>query len=121
MARTSSKELNIKSKVPCGKYKSTIVGDKLITDKKEILSLIKEGYTFTDEVLNEAKIVKRVTVVPHTYNRISEHQVDNKVYEKDTMSLKNILKSIHTIETSIVEENVKEETVSNNNTDDTEE
>ena len=121
MAKTSSKELNIKSKVPCGKYKSTIVGDKLIADKKEILSLIKDGYAFTEEVLKEAKIIKRVTVEPHTYNRISEHQVDNKVYEKDTMSLKNILKSLHTIETSIADENVKEETVSNKNTDDTEE
>lgn len=93
--------------------------DEIKYDKKEILSLLKKGYHFTDEALKKAGIVKKVTIVPHICNQITEHKTDKKVYEKDTMSLKKILKTIYTIETSMTDEEIACDT--NNNADDTEE
>lgn len=108
-------ELDITSKVPSGKYKKELVGDNLINDKKEVFSLIREGYRFTEEVLSKVGITRKISVLPHSPNRITDHIVDNKVYEKDTMTLKNILKSIHTIETSIVNETMEEDCEEENN------
>lgn len=109
MTKRKNNELDITSKVPCGKYKAEKVGDNLANDKKEIFALLKNGYIFSDEVLNKVGIVKKVKVLPHSPNRITDHIVDKTVYEKDTMSLKNILKSIHTIETSITTDSVDDE------------
>lgn len=111
MTKKKKYELDITSKVPYGKYKSEKVGDHLANDKKEIFALLREGYIFTNEVLNKAGIIRKIKVVPHSPNRITDHIVDKTVYEKDTMPLKNILKSIHTIETSMNSDCSEEEEV----------
>lgn len=110
-------ELDITSKVPSGKYKKELVGDNLINDKKEVFSLIREGYRFTEDVLSKVGITRKISVLPHSPNRLIDHVVDNKVYEKDTMTLKNILKSIHTIETSMITESTEENCEEENNDD----
>lgn len=121
MTKKKNNELDNTSKVPYGKYKSEKVGDNLVNDKKEIFALLKEGYFFTEEVLNKAGIIRRIKVVPHSSNRITDHIVDKTVYEKDTMSLKNILKSIHTIETSMNSDCSEEEVKNKDEENDTEE
>lgn len=120
MTKGKNNELDIKSKVPCGKYKSELVGENLVNDKKEVFSLLKDGYIFTDEVLGKVGIIKKVRVSSQQCNRVTDHITDNKVYEKDTMSLKNILKSIHTIESSMENDEIIEEE-SKNKGNDTEE
>ena len=97
------KELDITSRVPSGKYKSTIVGEKLIKDKKEIFALMKDGYVFSRSVMEKAGFKPKINNVKFT-NCVVEHEQETRLYEKDTMVLKNILKSLHTIHNSEIEE-----------------
>lgn len=97
---TLYRELNINSKVPYGKYEMSTVGDKLINDRKEIINLIKLGYTFTRDVMEKAGFTMKIRDVK-TSVVIVEHEKDNTNYEKDTASLKSILNSLHTIDNPI--------------------
>lgn len=65
--------------------------------KQDILSFIKKGYSFNDEVLSKVGLKKSIRDVKYT-TVIVEHEQCNKVYEKDTMRLGNIIKSLHTID-----------------------
>lgn len=89
--------LTLNSRVPEGKYKSTIIGVKLVKDKKEILDLIKKGYTFSPDVLEKAGFVRHVRNVTTSIS-VVEHEKDNKVYEKDTADVKSIIRSISTLD-----------------------
>ena len=106
--------LNINSEITSGKYKGKTVGD-LVTDKKIIFTLIKQGVIFDDEVLSKAGIKKIIRDVK-VEQILVDHEKDNKVYQKETTSLSKILKEINTIEnvTAENEEAKKQEEEKNN-------
>lgn len=68
----------------------------LVKEKGAIMSLIKSGYDFEDDVLKEAHI-KRIIRESNTELTIVDHEKDTKIYKKDTDNLKSILKSINTL------------------------
>ena len=89
--------LNINSKIEGGKYDGKTINSILKSNKKEIFNLIKEGYIFDDEVLALAGIVKKIK--SNTFKQIVvDHDSDNKIYEKDTMSVAKIINDISTID-----------------------
>ena len=91
------KTLNINSEITTGIHKGKTVKEVLENGKKEIFSLIKQGFSFDDEVLSLAGIKKNVrdVTIKHVF---IEHEKDNKIYEKETTSLSKILKEIRTID-----------------------
>lgn len=91
------KTLNLKSRVPEGKYKATTINDKLIFDRKEIIDLIKKGYLFSSEVMEKAGFVKHVREIKTSIS-IVEHEKDERTYEKDTADIKAIIRSISTLD-----------------------
>lgn len=102
------KILNLRSIVPEGKYHSTIVNDKLIKDRKEIIELTKKGYKFSSEVMEKAGFIKHIRNVT-TKLSIVEHKKDNRVFEKDTSDVKSIIRSISTLDNGNDEITVAEE------------
>lgn len=76
--------------------KTKIKVSEIVNDKKKIFECIKNGISFDDEVLKIAGIKKTIRDV-EIINVITEHNAVKKELPKETESLKNILKSIHTI------------------------
>lgn len=113
------KILNLKSIVPEGKYHSTIVNNKLIKDRKEIIELTNKGYRFSSEVMEKAGFVKLIRNVT-TKLSIVEHKKDNRVFEKDTSDVKSIIRSISTLDNGNDEITVTEEDNNKNDYDDEE-
>lgn len=108
-----SMKLGMKDTVSVGKMKGIPVSE-IVPIKGKIFELIKEGVEFDDEVLANAHIKKIIRDVRFD-NVIAEHKPDKqKVYSKETESVKNILKSINTLDKQTEElfttdENVDEE------------
>ena len=94
--------LDLKSYVSEGKYKATIIEDSLIHDRKEIMNLIKKGYSFSSEVMETAGFIKHISNVT-TSILIVEHKKDNRIYEKDTADIKSIIRSISTLDNDEIE------------------
>lgn len=82
--------------VNIGRHKKMLVSD-LVKTKGEIFNLIKKGLQFDDEVLKETHIKKTIRDV-RVGTIIVPHQKENKTYEKETESLKNIIKSLNTLD-----------------------
>lgn len=97
-----AKILDLKSRVPEGKYKEMIIEDSLIHDRKEIMNLIKKGYSFSSEVMETAGFIKHIRKVTTSLS-IVEHKKDNRVYEKDTADIKSIIRSISTLDNGEIE------------------
>ena len=75
-----------------------ITVSELVPVKGEIFNLIKKGFEFDDEVLEKAHI-KKIVRDEKINNIIVEHTPEKKkVYNKESESLKNILKSLNTID-----------------------
>lgn len=87
--------LDYESIIPYGKNKGKYVKD-IINDKKEIFSMLKSGYYFSDAVLKLANIRKVIRDVKYT-NEVVEHNKDTKIYIKDTDSLSKIIRELETI------------------------
>lgn len=92
-----TKILELKSRVPEGKYKSSIIKDKLVHDRKEIIYLCKKGYSFSSDVMETAGFIKHVNKVT-TVLSVVEHEKDKRTYEKDTTDIKSIIRSISTLD-----------------------
>lgn len=97
------KLLTMNDTVNIGKNKKVLVSD-LVPIKGEIFRLIKKGLQFDDEVLKEAHIKKTIRDVK-VESVFVTHSCEKKTYTKETESLKNILKSINTIENQTSEVN----------------
>ena len=97
-----AKILDLKSRVPEGKYKAMIIEDSLIHDRKEIMNLIKKGYSFSSEVMETAGFIKHISKVT-TSSSIVEHKKDNRLSEKDTADLKSITRPIPTLDNGEIE------------------
>ena len=109
-----AEKLGFKSKIPTGDYKGMTVKKALEEDCKAVFNLIKKGILFEDEVLEECGIKHSVYDKKAKYVFV-EHEVDNKVYVKDTATLHTIMKEISNIEkadTDVPRENA--ETMSDN-------
>ena len=91
-----SEKLHINSVIGKGKYNGKKVSE-IISEKKVVFSLIKEGFEFEDEVLSMAGIKKTVMDVK-VEQVFVEHDVDTKVYAKETASLQKILKELRTLD-----------------------
>lgn len=78
--------------------KNKITVSELVPVKGEIFKLIKNGFEFDDEVLEKARI-KKIIRDEKIINVIVEHTPEKKkAYNKESESLKNILKSLNTID-----------------------
>lgn len=97
------KLLTLQDYVNVGRNKKRLVGD-VVTESGVIFNLIKKGLEFDDEVLKLAHITK--TVGPKTTKIVLvEHDKTREIkYEKDTDSLKTVLKSLQTINSNVEEE-----------------
>lgn len=91
-----SKKLNIDSIIDDGIYKGKKLSS-IANDKKKIFRLISEGYVLPDDVLEKTGIKKKIRDVK-VETVIVEHEKDNKVYAKETVSLSKILKDLETTE-----------------------
>ena len=92
-----TQRLKLTDKITIGK-KQKIAVSEIVNVKGEIFRLIKEGYEFDDEVLEKARIKKTVSNIRVTSEIVRPKKTDNKVYPKETESIKTILKSINTLE-----------------------
>ena len=80
-----------------GRYNGKTVREILEKNRGDIMKLIKKGFRFDEEVLAAAHI-KKTERERRSYNVIVDHDKNNKTYEKDTASMKEILKQINTID-----------------------
>lgn len=91
-------KLGLESTIKKGEYAGKTVAD-LVKISGKILALIKEGYDFDDEVLEAAHIKKSISGVK-VYQRVGGLdcvQQQSKL-PKDTVSIKQILSEISTID-----------------------
>ena len=93
----NNKVLSLNSIINGGKFNKQTVNKVLKNNKRDIFSLIKEGFSFDNEVLQMAGIKKNIKNKT-IKNEIVEHEKDTKVYEIDTTPLHKILKEISTID-----------------------
>ena len=97
------KELTLNDSINIGKGKKKVLVSDIVNIKGEVFKYIKQGYLFDDEVLKLAHITKHVGPVT-IKNELVERKVNKiKEYPKETESLKNILKSLNTIENQSIE------------------
>ena len=90
-------KLKLTDSIKFDKNNKKLVSD-LVGIKGEIFKLIKEGYQFDDEVLEKARIKKTIRNERVITGFVNTQKKENKVYAKDTESVKNILKSLNTLE-----------------------
>ena len=92
------KKLTLNDTINVTKNKKVLISD-LVGIKGEIFKYVKKGFWFDDEVLEKAgikKIIKDVKVECVIVDKEKQQKV--KTYPKETESLKNVLKSINTLD-----------------------
>lgn len=93
------KKLTLNDTINVGKNKKVLVSD-LVGIKGEIFKYIKKGIWFDDEVLEKAGIKRiiREEKVETVFSDKKTKSENIKIYPKETESLKNVLKSINTLD-----------------------
>lgn len=88
-------KLGINSTIDKGEYKGKKVSKILSEDKKCIFKLIKDGFNFSDEVLEQAGIKKKIHSVA-TVCSIVEHDKSEltKKLEVDTIDVTTLINEI---------------------------
>lgn len=117
------KKLTLNDTINVGKNKKVLVSD-LVGIKGEIFKYIKKGIWFDDEVLEKAGIKRtiREEKVETVFFDKKTKSENIKIYPKETESLKNVLKSINTLdnisnEDSIIYEQENDDVYTNDLTD----
>jgi hypothetical protein len=117
------KKLTLNDTINVGKNKKVLVSD-LVGIKGEIFKYIKKGVWFDDEVLEKAGIKRiiREEKVETVFSDKKTKSENIKIYPKETESLKNVLKSINTLdninnEDSIIFEQENDDVYTNELTD----
>lgn len=117
------KKLTLNDTINVGKNKKVLVSD-LVGIKGEIFKYIKKGIWFDDEVLEKAGIKRiiREEKVETVFSDKKTKSENIKIYPKETESLKNVLKSINTLdninnEDSIIFEQENDDVYTNDLTD----
>ena len=93
------KELTLDDTINVGKNKKVLISD-LVGIKGEIFKYVKKGFWFDDEVLEKAgikRIIREEKVETVFFDKKTKSE-NIKTYPKETESLKNILKSINTLD-----------------------
>ncbi len=93
------KKLTLNDTINVGKNKKVLVSD-LVGIKGEIFKYIKKGIWFDDEVLEKAGIKRiiREEKVETVFSDKKTKSENIKIYPKETESLKNVLKTINTLD-----------------------
>ena len=93
------KKLTLNDTINVAKNKKVLVSD-LVGIKGEIFKYIKKGVWFDDEVLEKAGIKRiiREEKVETVFSDKKTKSENIKIYPKETESLKNVLKSINTLD-----------------------
>jgi TPP-dependent indolepyruvate ferredoxin oxidoreductase alpha subunit len=99
-----NKILTLKDSINLGK-KQKIAVSELVNKKGEIFRYIKDGYQFDDEVLEAAHIKKTIRDETIRSEFITNVNKKEKEYPKETESVKNILKTINTLDGQNISEN----------------
>ncbi len=92
-----NKKLTLNDTINVGKNKKVLISD-LVGIKGEIFKYVKQGVWFDDEVLEKAGIRKTIREEKVETVLFDKKPKNIKIYPKETESLKNILKSINTLD-----------------------
>ena len=92
------KELTLNDSLNIGRGKKKVLVSDLVKIKGEVFKYIKQGYLFDDEVLKLAHIKRTRGPVTIKNEFVDKRSIKVKEYPKETESLKNILKTLNTIE-----------------------
>lgn len=107
--KNMNKTLGLNDVINITKTKKVLVSE-LVNKKGEIFNLLKKGFVFTNEVLEMSGIKKTVRDEKVHNLYIERTKEKEKVYQKDNESLKNILKSLSSLD--------KQQNIYNNNDED---
>lgn len=93
------KKLTLNDTINVGKNKKVIISD-LVGIKGEIFKYVKKGFWFDDEVLEKAGIKRTIRDEKIEISFVDQKAKPKniKIYPKETESLKNVLKSINTLD-----------------------
>lgn len=92
------KKLTLNDTIKIGKNKKILISD-IVGIKGEIFKYIKKGFWFDDEVLEKAGIKRNVRDVKTECILVDkDKQPKVKIYPKETENLRNILKTINTLD-----------------------
>ena len=94
-----NKKLTLNDTINVGRNKKVLVSD-LVGIKGEIFKYVKKGIWFDDEVLEKAGIKRtiREEKIDTVFFDEKTKLKNIKIYPKETESLKNVLKSINTLD-----------------------
>ena len=94
-----NKKLTLNDTINVGRNKKVLVSD-LVGIKGEIFKYVKKGIWFDDEVLEKAGIKRtiREEKIDTVFFDEKTKPKNIKIYPKETESLKNVLKSINTLD-----------------------
>ena len=94
-----NKKLTLNDTINVGKNKKVLISD-LVGIKGEIFNYVKKGFWFDDEVLEKAGIKRTIRdeKVETVFVDQKTKPKNIKIYPKETESLKNVLKSINTLD-----------------------
>lgn len=88
-------KLDINSTIDKGEYKGKKVSKILSEDKKCIFKLIKDGFNFSDEVLEQAGIKKKVHSVSTICSIVDHDKTElTKKLEIDTIDITTLINEI---------------------------
>lgn len=89
--------LSLDSIIKKGKFNGKTVNQIIENDRKEIINLVKKGYSFSDEVFEKAKFKHQVRDNNIVLEVVDKPKTVNKPLNKDTEKLENIIESLSTI------------------------
>jgi len=94
-----NKKLTLNDTINVGRNKKVLISD-LVGIKGEIFKYVKKGIWFDDEVLEKAGIKRtiREEKIDTVFFDEKTKPKNIKIYPKETESLKNVLKSINTLD-----------------------
>lgn len=99
------KGLKLNDTIAAGEYKGKTVQEVIAGAREKpsriIMSLLKKGLYFDDEVINAVGIKKTIRDVKFEHIVVDREKHEQKVLPKDRAKLSTILKDIHTIDNSI--------------------
>lgn len=102
-----NKKLTLNDTINVGKNKKVLISD-LVGIKGEIFNYVKKGFWFDDEVLEKAGIKRTIRdeKIETVFVDQKAKPKNVKIYPKETESLKNVLKSINTLDNIGNEDNI---------------
>lgn len=89
-------KLSFADKIPSGEYRGRTVQDIIDDPEIRLITLIKVGFEFTDDVLKAGGIRTQVRDV-QIKNEVVQHIKDNRVYAKEVEPISKILRELETI------------------------